>query len=266
MTKRVNEKKGNILMDCNDDSPLSFCSPLSDTPFSSPNSKKTCSRDNDDEVSNADILKAIQHLTSRFVSLEQKISQNTEEIAAIKENIGGIEHMVQTNNDKMQVMSRRLSEHDEKIEDAERYSRRWNLKLFNLPESTNESTEELRRQIFQIFAQMAPDDKNKLGFLVDTIHRVGRPRDDRSPRPVIIQFTMRNFRQKIWKTSMTATVMREKRLRLAEDLTYGERQSRNKLWPLVEKARKDGKKTAWRGPDVIIEGKRITAASMKDVI
>lgn len=251
-------------MDWNDDSPLSLCSPLPDTPLSSPNSKKACSRDNE-EVSNADILKAVQHLTSRFISLEQKISQNAEDIVAIKENIEGIEHMAKTNNDKMQVMSRRLSEQDKKIEDAERYSRRWNLKLFNLPESTNESTEDLRKQIFQIFGQMAPDEKNKLGFLVDTIHRVGRPRDDRSPRPVIIQFTMRTFRQKIWKASMTAAVMREKKLRLAEDLTYAERQCRMKLWPLVEKARKDGKKTAWRGPDVIIEGKRITADSPKAV-
>jgi len=80
--------------------------------------------------------------------------------------------------------------------------------------------------------------KNKLGFLVDTIHRVGRPRDDGSPRPVISQFTMRTFRQKIWKTSMTAAVKREKKLRLAEDLTYGERQCRKKLWPLVEKPAK----------------------------
>lgn len=61
--------------------------------------------------------------------------------------------------------------------------------------------EDLRKQIFQIFGQIAPDEKNKLGFLVDTIHQVGSPRDDRSPRPVIIQFTMRTFRQKIWKTS-----------------------------------------------------------------
>lgn len=261
----MKERKGNILMEWSDDPPLSLCSSLPETPVSSPNSKKACARDND-EVSNADILNAIHHLTSRFISLEQKISQNTEEIVAIKENIEGIEHMAKTNNDKMHVMSRRLSEQDEKIKEAERYGRRWNLKLFNLTESTNESAEDRRKQIFQIFGQIAPDERNKLDFLVDTIHRIGRPRDDRSPRPVIIQFTMRTFRQKIWKTSMTAAVMREKKLRLAEDLTYGERQCRKKLWPLVEKAHKDGKKTAWRGPDVIIKGKRITADSVKDVI
>ena len=78
------------------------------------------------------------------------------------------------------------------------------------------SSMELIFQIFQLFGQIAPNEKNKLGFLIDMIHIVGRPRDDGSPRPVIIQFTMRTFRQKIWKTSMTAAVMREKKLRLAE--------------------------------------------------
>lgn len=78
-----------------------------------------------------------------------------------------------------------------------------NLKLFKLSEAPNESTEDLRKQIFQIFGQMALDKKKKLDFLVDNIHQVKRPRDDRSPHPVIIQFTKCTFRQKIWKTSMT---------------------------------------------------------------
>ncbi|XP_035982300.1 uncharacterized protein LOC118557136 [Fundulus heteroclitus] len=96
----------------------------------------------------------------------------------------GIKHITKTNHDKLQMVNHRLSQQDEKIEEAERYGRRWNLKHFNLPESTNESVEDLRNQVFQIFGQMAPDEKSKLGFLVDTIHRVGRPREDRSPRPL----------------------------------------------------------------------------------
>lgn len=92
-------------MEWSDDSPLSLCSPLPETPMSSPNSKKGCARDND-EVSSADIMNAIQHLTSRFISLEQKISRNTEEIVAIKENIEGIKHIAKTNNDKIGSVNR----------------------------------------------------------------------------------------------------------------------------------------------------------------
>lgn len=39
---------------------------------------------------------------------------------------------------------------------------------------------------------------------------------------------------------MSTTVMKEKKLRLAEDLTYWERQCWKKLWTLVDKARKEG--------------------------
>ncbi len=109
---------------------------------------------------------------------------------------------------------------------------------------------------------MVPEEKNNLGFLVDTVHRVGRPNDSRSPRPVIIQFTMRTFKHRIWRASTNADVMKEKKMRLAEDVTYWKRQCWKKLWPLVDKACREGKKTAWRGPDVLTDGQRVTAESI----
>lgn len=167
---------------------------------------------------------------------------------------------------KMHAADRRLLERETKIEETQRYSRRWNSKLVNLPEATNETTEDTRKQVFNILGHIAPDDGNRMGFLIDTVHRIGRPREGKSARPVIIQFTMRTFRQKIWKESLSVQVMKERKLRFAEDLTYREKQCRKKLWPLVEKARKEGKKTSWRGPDVIIDGRRMTAETIKDTV
>ena len=248
-------------MDFEDDT-LPLCSPLSGTPASSPNPKKICPSSKEMTVSNADILKAIQELTSRFTSLEQKLNENSTDIVEVE----WINFQIKTTNEKVNAMNRRISEQEMKIEERERYTRRWNLKLLNLPESDNETAEVARKQVFEIFGKIVPDEKNKCGFLIDTVHQIGRPREDRSARPVIIQFTMRTFKQKIWKASMNATVMKEKKLRLAEDLTYWERQSRKKLWPHVDKARKEGKKTRWRGPDVIIDGRRVTAETIKDTI
>ena len=53
--------------------------------------------------------------------------------------------------------------------------------------------------------------------------------------------------------------MKEKNLQMAEDLTYQEKQSRNKLWPLIKQACTGGKKTKWQGPAAIIDGVRFTA-------
>lgn len=121
----------------------------------------------------------------------------------------------------------------EKQEDAERYSRMWNLHLLNLLERPNE---DVRKEMLEIIAQIIPDERSKFGFMVDTVHRVGRPRENQSTRPIVIQFTMRTFRYKVWRASLTADVMKEKKLRMAEDLTYQEKQCKNKLWPLVKHA------------------------------
>lgn len=60
----------------------------------------------------------------------------------------------------------------EKQDEVERYSRRWNLCLLNLLENNNEDA---RKEVLEIIAKMVPEEKSKLGFMVDTMHRVGRP-------------------------------------------------------------------------------------------
>ncbi len=117
----------------------------------------------------------------------------------------------------------------------------------------------MRQEVLKILSQIAPDEKIKMGFLVDTVHKVGRTRDDNKPRPVIIQFNMRTFRMKIWRESRNADILKKMNLHIAKDLTCFEKDCRNKLWPLVEQARKDGKKTRWQGPTVIIDRVKFTA-------
>uniref|UniRef100_A0A1A8SHC0 Uncharacterized protein n=1 Tax=Nothobranchius rachovii TaxID=451742 RepID=A0A1A8SHC0_9TELE len=81
---------------------------------------------------------------------------------------------------------------------------------------------------------------------------------DNSTRPVIIQFTMRAFRNKIWKVSRDNNTLKEKKLFLKEDLSQADRMERNRLWPIVEEARKQGKRAGFRGPHAYIEGKKVT--------
>lgn len=66
---------------------------------------------------------------------------------------------------------------------------------------------------------------------------------------------MRTYRQKIYKDSLTALVVLEKKLQLTKEMKYWERQYRKKLWQLVDKAHKEGKKASWHSPDVIIDGR-----------
>ncbi|KAM4563417.1 uncharacterized protein PAE49_011494 isoform 1-T1 [Odontesthes bonariensis] len=262
MTKRDAKKKevtkGNLVMDMEpEESFYGLCSPLPETPSKSPNPKKLCGENKEkDTVSNSDILQAIRELKRGFSVFEQQMKQNTADIKEAKEVMKGLNFQAKETEDKVITLDKRVDELKEKTEEGERYSRRWNLRLINLPEKENE---DVRHEVLKILSQIAPDEKSKMGFLVDTVHRVGRPRDDNKPRPVIIQFNMRTFRIKIWRESRNADILKKMNLRMAEDLTRFEKDCRNKLWPLVEQARKDGKKTRWQGPIVFIDGVKFTA-------
>lgn len=236
-----------------------LCKPLPETPHNSPNPKKIrteTSEDGADNVSNADILKAIHGLNDRFSKFEEMVKRNTAEIGDLQEHMKDLGMQCKTTDDNLKKVNEQMTAIQERQEEAERYSRRWNLRLLNLPEHGNE---DVRKEVMGIIAQIVPEEKSRLGFLVDTVHRVGGKKDDNKPRPIIMQFTMRNFRHKVWRASLNSDVLKTKNLRMAEDLTYTERQCRNKLWPLVKQARDEGKKTKWIGPIAIIDGVRHTA-------
>lgn len=245
-------------MDMESDAFPSLCSPLPETPLNSPSPKKVrteISKKGAENVSNADILKAIHGLNDRFSKFEEMVNKNTVEIVVMQEHMKDLGMHCKATDDIVKKLNERANAIQERQEEAERYSRRWNLRLLNLPEYSNE---DVRKVVMGIIAQIIPEEKSRLGFLVDTVHRVGRNKDDNKPRPIIMQFTMRTFRHKVWRASLNSDVLKEKNLRMAEDLTYTERQCRNKLWPMVKQARDEGKKTKWIGPVAIIDGVRHT--------
>lgn len=51
--------------------------------------------------------------------------------------------------------------------------------------------------------------------------------------------------------------MKERKLLLKEDLTHADIMKRNKLWPLMEAARKEGKRASFRGSEAYIKGKKV---------
>ena len=251
-----------------------LCTPLPDSPLKNPGPTKKQRKEKEpdvmdghdastrqaelgpeppEDISNGDILKAVLALTERFSSLEKNLADNTKAIAEVCVQLGLIDTRVQKNEERIKVMEEKISVVQNGVQEAERYSRRWNLRLHGMKEWAGEN---IRMEVFQLFALIAPEDKERLGFLVDTVHRV-RVRSEGKTRPVIIQFTMRYFRDKIWKIARDNELLVQRKLTVKEDLSYADRQQRKKLWPLVEAARSAGKKAGYRGPDAYIDGKLV---------
>ncbi len=76
--------------------------------------------------------------------------------------------------------------------------------------------------------------------MIDTVHRVGMKKLNYT-RGVIIQFSLRTLRAAVWAAAKKSAYLREKGLRFSEDLCKTDRESKMKLWPLVDEARKVGK-------------------------
>ncbi|GAA6091511.1 uncharacterized protein LOC120494537 [Tachysurus ichikawai] len=78
-----------------------------------------------------------------------------------------------------------------------------------------------------------------------------------NPRPVIMRFISRTARDFIWKNSKNNEYLTTKGLCFKEDLTASDREAQNRLWPAVEKARKEGKNAYFNGARAFVDGKEI---------
>ncbi|ROI15540.1 hypothetical protein DPX16_0772 [Anabarilius grahami] len=139
---------------------------------------------------------------------------------------------------KMAVLSHRIIALESRITELERYSRRWNLKLHGVPENVNEKNE--RKEVVRICQKLLPEHADHLPDVIDTVHRVGVKKIN-SSRGIIIQFSSRLHRAAVWAAAKNSVYLRENGLRFREDLCKADRESRMKLWPLVDEARKAGK-------------------------
>ncbi|KAK1897818.1 LINE-1 type transposase domain containing protein 1 [Dissostichus eleginoides] len=143
-------------------------------------------------------------------------------------------------------------------EEQAHYKRRWNLRMNGLPEKEGENT---REAVIGILTRVVPLSVEKLRDSVDTVHRLGikgnAATSNNTPRSSIIQFGMRTVRDEVWKKSKDARVCSEMHIRFKEDFSKEGREARSKLWPLVQEARRKGKRAFLKEGFVLIDNKRV---------
>ncbi|CAL8343228.1 unnamed protein product [Merluccius merluccius] len=234
------------------------------------NKRKKLDSNGNGESSNgsADILAAIQELSIKHDDMFRKISaiESTTEITSqhIEKLSSTVEQLVVDINHHKDILRRTELEIEQLknenrmlragVAENKRYSYRWTLKLHGVKEDVNE---DVRAVVFDILRKVAPGLCEYLQEGVDIAHRLGPRRKDGSHRSIIILFALRRIRDAVWKSARGCKFLRNNRLRLTEALSPEDRLAREKLWPLVEKARKEGKKASFLGPYALIDGKKI---------
>lgn len=234
--------------------------PMDSTPTKIPVPQKRAKGDGPPEVSNAAILDAINNLIAMMECFGTQLKQNTIMIAELSK---GVEFNAKEIKDcksassnlrkEMCKVAKENAEMMERVQELERYKRRWNLKLRGLKEKTEERT---RDEVLGIIAKINPQWSTKLECMVDSVHRVGKKEEGRN-RQVVVQFTMRHYRDEFWRLMKNSSVCKDLNISFAEHIY--QQTGRQELWPQMKQAREAGHRAYFRGPHGYVDGKRISA-------
>lgn len=226
------------------------------TPIKSPKPKKMKEKDNT-EIGAA-ILHAVQALTG-------KVDEQTELLKKLDKRIEANTTATRENKQEIILLKKKIDELKKEnstlktaTEEQARYKRRWNLRLTGLPEKEGENTREI---VIGILTRVVPLSVDRLRDTVDTVHRLGKHNtaaaSNNTPRAIIIQFGMRTVRDEVWKKSKEARVCSEMHIRFREDFSREDREACSKLWPLVQEARKKGKRAFLKEGYALIDNRRV---------
>lgn len=215
------------------------------TPCKSPVIKKRASDDTRVDIS-SQLSDITQLINSRSDGIEKKISDMSIELKAVVEKVTNLEKRMDDVEQPVAHMQRR-------IDDMETYLRRRNLRIAGIPESV----QDIRLEVVKICQNVLPSAKDKLSDVIDVVHRLGKMQQGgpkERPRVTIMQFSVRSYRDAIWKAAKNSSYLKESGLRFMEDFSAGDRERRKKLWPEVQKARADGKTAFFVGGRAYIQG------------
>ncbi|KAJ8390804.1 hypothetical protein AAFF_G00099360 [Aldrovandia affinis] len=232
--------------------------PLPDTPTKIPVPFKKLR--GDEEVSNATILAAVNNLSAMLQELNVQMKNNSVMIAEIAKSVEFNAKEIKDCKSKTLTLEKEVTKIGtenanlrERVLELERYKRRWNLKLRGLKEQDNENT---RETVSQILVKIAPQWTDKIDSIVDSVHRLGKKENCRH-RHIVIHFTMRHFRDELWRLTKGSAVCKELNVSFVEHVLPADREARVAVWPQIKQAREAGQRAYFRGPNGFINGKII---------
>lgn len=225
-----------------------------------PDPKKSKPEPTLSEVQNNIVQILAEKMNQNTETLHQEIKQNRECINSLKEateylfkEMHDVKKDIVTLKESNEEHQKRISELEERVNEAERYQRRWNLRLYGLIEQEGEN---VKQRVIDICRAVVPESGDNFAHHIDVVHRVGRKSAEKV-RPIILRFTARSAKELLWKSSKGSEYLQSRKLRFGEDLTTKDKDTRNRLWPQIEAARKQGKKAFFVGAKAIIDGKEI---------
>ena len=161
-------------------------------------------------------------ISSQFTTLNEGLERLKGELHDARCKVDEVESHVQKHAEQIQGMYDRLLS-------LERYSREYNLRFHNVPESAGE---DCGQRIYDIILNQL-----NLEPVIENAHRVG-PRADNKPRAIICKFLYRSERYKVFQKKRDL----QDGVWITEDLIWEDREKKKKLKDVMKEAYESGKK------------------------
>ena len=165
---------------------------------------------------------ALDKISSQFKTLNDSFEELKGELHDARCKVDEMESSVQKHAKQIEGMRERLLS-------LERYSREYNLRFHNVPESTDEDCVQKVRNILSNQLDMEPE--------IENAHRAG-PRNNDKPRVIICKFLYRPQRYKVIQKKRDL----EDGIWVTEDLIWEDREAKKKLKDVMKEAFENGKK------------------------
>lgn len=150
-------------------------------------------------------------LSKRQREFEEKIERQEGDIHDLKVALDKKEAQVQSLTTSMKSLGSKIEAFESRANDLEQYSRRNSVRVFGVPETSKESTDDL---VLKVVSEHLSCPMTKAN--IDRSHRSGKPRTDDKPRPILVKLSSHR---------MKAELMKERRklkgsgISIQEDLT-----------------------------------------------
>ncbi|CAH3120873.1 unnamed protein product [Porites lobata] len=206
----------------------------------------------------------IRKLRDEVKNLKQSLQSAEEEIESLQESQKETSAQVKENNEDIDFLFEDIGALRRRNIKLEAYTRRENVRIFNVGEEEDENTEELVRSVFVANLKIPADKVNDIRF--ERVHRISTDnsslRAPSYPKPIIARFS--HYQDKEYVRSFYKN-LKGTNIGFSDDFPKEIEEIHRKLYPVLKKAKQDKQKAFFNFEKLIINGQIYRGKETKDL-
>lgn len=208
------------------------------------------------------VLPELEALKTRLIEVEKEnkelrnaVSSSQEELTELKVSMVNTCSLAADNADELNKLKAEIQQQKCRNIKLEAYTRRENIKIFNLLEIRGETprdTEELVKSMFEEKMNISKEDVDEIRF--ERVQRMPTRRNQDNPtkpRPVIAKFSFYQDKQFVWSSVKN---LKDTGIGLSHDYPKEIDDIHAKLYPVLKKAKREKQQAFFKVDKLIING------------